>query len=92
MFANLEAAGLGIIGAKDGLIAVETRLGLDQRRLEDALARNQAERASFEESRSRLVGVDPYEAATRLTELETQLQSIYAMTARTTQLSLLNYL
>ncbi len=36
--------------------------------------------------------VDPYEAVTRMTNLETQLQASYAVSARLNQLSFLNYL
>ena len=37
-------------------------------------------------------GVDPYEAATRLSALETQLQASYAVTARLSRMSFLNFL
>ncbi|TDK50210.1 flagellin [Antarcticimicrobium luteum] len=36
--------------------------------------------------------VDPYEAATKVSNLETQLQASYSVTARLSQLTLLNYL
>jgi len=39
-----------------------------------------------------LEGVDPYEAATRVNALATQLETSYALTSRISQLSLLNYL
>ena len=39
-----------------------------------------------------LEGVDSYEAATRISLLETQLQATYAVTARLSQLSFLNYM
>ncbi len=90
--AGLQTAATGLLGARDGMTQLQSRLGLDQRRIEDAIARNQAERASFEKARADLVGRDQYEAATLVTQLETQLETIYAMTARTTRLSLLNYL
>jgi flagellar hook-associated protein 3 FlgL len=40
----------------------------------------------------KLEGVDPYEASTRLSQLMTQVETAYAMTARVQKLSLLNYL
>ena len=39
-----------------------------------------------------LEAVDPYEAATRLQLLETQLQSSYVLTSRLANMTLLNYL
>ena len=41
---------------------------------------------------SDLESVDPYEAATRVNALTTQLETSYALTSRISQLSLLNYL
>ncbi len=41
---------------------------------------------------SDLESVDPYEAATRVNTLTTQLETSYALTSRISQLSLLNYL
>ena len=39
-----------------------------------------------------LEGVDQYDAATRLTQLQNQLDSSFAVTARLSRLSFLNYL
>ena len=39
-----------------------------------------------------LEGVDPYEASNRLTELMTQIETAYSVTARIQKLTLLNYL
>ena len=41
---------------------------------------------------SNFESVDPYEAATRVSNLETQLQASYSVTARLSQMSLLNFL
>ena len=92
MMTNLEVAATGVIGATDQVTQLRTRLGQDEARIENAEARAQAERSSFVLARNALVGRDPYDAATRITELETQLQSVYAMTARLSNLSLLNFL
>lgn len=92
MLADLQTAAQGLIGANDAVTALRTGLGQDQARIENAEARAQAERASFVLARNDLVGRDPFDAATRVTELERQLQTVYAMTARTSELSLLNFL
>ncbi len=56
-----------------------------QRRLEAVSNVNVTQLAALEE-------VDPYEAATRMTALETQLRATYEVTAQLNSLSLLNYL
>lgn len=56
-----------------------------QRRLEAVSNVNITQLAQLEE-------VDPYEAATRMTALETQLRATYEVTAQLNSLSLLNYL
>ena len=88
----LEMAGKTILKATDDVTKMRSELGLAENRIDEAQTRTTAQRAALERARADLIGVDAYEAATRVTELETQLQAIYAMTARTTQLSLLNFL
>ena len=39
-----------------------------------------------------IVSMDPYDAATALTEAESQLDTLYTVTARLSRLSLANYL
>mgnify|MGYP006273975197 CR=1 FL=1 len=85
-------AALETLGGRDEIIALKAEIGLSEKRIETAETRAQAEKTSLERARETLVGVDPYEAATRISALETQLQSIYAMTARTSRLSLLEFL
>jgi flagellar hook-associated protein 3 FlgL len=46
----------------------------------------------FQNNISDLEGVDPYEAATRVSLLQQQIETSYALTARMQQLSLVKYL
>ena len=39
-----------------------------------------------------MIGADIYEATTRFQQIETQLQSLYAITARMSRLNLTNFL
>jgi flagellar hook-associated protein 3 FlgL len=39
-----------------------------------------------------LLSVDPYETATKMQEMQTQLQTLYAITARAARLSLVDFL
>mgnify|MGYP006193710875 CR=1 FL=1 len=55
-------------------------------------ARNSAEITALELARAKIVSVDPFEAATKVKEAQTQLEMIYAVTARLSSLSLMEYL
>lgn len=87
-----KESGLGLIKAHDELTGLRADLGLSQRRIDDAIASNAAERTALDLARSDLVGVDKYKAATRVQDLEHQLQAIYTVTARTAQLSFMDYM
>lgn len=81
-----------LLAAEDGLAGLRAALGTDQARIETALVRNGAERTATEIARSRMIARDPYEAASEFQALEAQMQSVYAVTARLSGLSLTNFL
>lgn len=85
-------AGEALTAAGDGRTTAAARLGLAQERIATAEARNRAEVTALGIARSDLIAIDGYETASRLTEAETRLQSIYTLTARLSALSLANYL
>jgi flagellar hook-associated protein 3 FlgL len=68
------------------------RIGLAEERIGAATTRNANEETALGLARNALVEVDPYEAATRLESAETQLKSIYSITARLSRLSLVDYI
>ncbi len=68
------------------------RLGQTEARIDAASTRNTAETSALELARTAIVEVDPYEAATRLQDAESQLDLIYALTARLSRLSLADYI
>jgi len=75
-----------------GLIELETTTGLRRSRLGDTLAAQQSRAGFLDGERLALEGTDRYDAATRLTQLQTQLESSYAVTARLSRMSFLNFL
>jgi flagellar hook-associated protein 3 FlgL len=88
----MEAARNAISAGLDGLTRMETDTGLRRTRLADTISAQQS-RANFLDGQQLLLeGADQYEAATRLTQLQTQLESSYAVTARLSRMSFLNYL
>lgn len=81
-----------ISGGISGLIEVESRLGSQQQTINQALSMQRDRHTLFNSQVLTLEGVDPYEAATRLTQLQTQLEATYAVTARLSRLSFLNFM
>lgn len=81
-----------VLGTQDALIDVQAQIGFSQSQIERIQTRNSAERSSLEMARSNLLSIDPFETATELEQVQFQLQSLYAITSRMSQLSLVNYL
>lgn len=87
-----RAAGNSLIQADYNITASRAKLGITQERLEDAETRNAAEAQTLEIARAELTEVDPFEAAARLASLEVQLETLYAVTARLSRLTLSDYI
>ncbi len=68
------------------------RIGTVEGRIETARQRNTAETSALEIARAALLSADPYETATRLEAAQGQLEALYAVTARLSRLSLLEFL
>ena len=85
-------AGEALAGLATDRAAMAGRLGAAQDRLEQAAIRNQAEETALSIARNDLLAVDPYDTATRLQETETRLETLYALTARLSRLSLLDHI
>jgi len=88
----VETAMTSIADGMSGMSDIGTRVGGFENLVADA-KELQLSRIDIYESRILdLEGVDPYEAVTRMTQLETTLQATYQVSARLSQLSFLNYL
>jgi len=83
---------LSLSGAGEPLVATQAQLGDIQGRLEAQLLQQATERDALVSSRQALIGIDPYDAVTRLEEARTQLETLYTVTARTSRLTLTEYL
>jgi len=75
-----------------GLTDLRAQTGIVQKRVSDASDRMKMQVDVFKRHILDLEGVDPYEAANRVNDLVTHIQTSYALTARIQQLSLLNFL
>jgi flagellar hook-associated protein 3 FlgL len=85
-------AGLVLIGADTGLTAMRAGLGATERRIETLATRQSAEKTALDMAEARFTVADPYETATALQEVSTQLETLYTVTARLSRLSLTEYL
>ncbi|MEM7546445.1 MAG: flagellin [Pseudomonadota bacterium] len=87
-----DAAARRSIAAEDGVIDLRSTLGTAEERIEEASISNRGESLFLSAALNNIVARDPFEAATELTALETQLQAIFSVTARLSSLSLTNFL
>ncbi len=88
----LYAAGQGLLQNQEDLTSLRSKVGYAEARIDSFISKNATESVSLEYAKGTLLAADPYEAATRLEEVQFQLQSLYTLTARTSQLSLVNFL
>lgn len=88
----VSAAADALSSGLTGVLDSEARLGGQQQALDRTLQLQRDRSDLYRRQVLTLEGVDPYAAATRLTELQTQLEATYAVTARLSRLSFLNFL
>lgn len=89
-FAGIAAEAL-IAGQQD-LTQLAARLGISEGRIEAAQSRNAADILTLEIAESDLVSSDPYRLASELEAVQTNLETVYAITARLSRLSLTDFL
>ncbi|MCV6597408.1 MAG: flagellin [Mangrovicoccus sp.] len=87
-----EETGTAMLNVERDLVLARAEIGTAEAYIEEISVRNTAERMSLLEMRDNLIGVDPFESATRLEEAQTQLQMVYNITARLAGMSLAEYL
>ena len=88
----LHRTGAGVLRSQDDLTLLQADLGHTESRIEAAKTQNAATAAATEFARNILLAADPYDTATHLEAAQFQLESLYAATVRSSQLSLVNYL
>ena len=88
----LSRSGTELLGFQDGLTAIRAETGAAQERIDAIATRNSIQSTSLEYAKGALLEADPYETATKLEEVQFQLQSLYTITARMSELSLVNYI
>ena len=84
--------GVDLVNREAGIVKLRAQVGAAEARIEQAATRDAATRTSLEFSRNQLIAVDPADTATRLTAVQFQLESLYTVMVRNSNLSLVNYL
>ncbi len=87
-----KRAGTALLTAETGLIGLQSKVGLAQEQIEGWSVRNQSEKIGLDTAKGALLSIDPYEAASQLEAAQFQLESLYTVTVRLSQLSLVNFL
>ena len=88
----LSAAGTRLARGNDAVILLRASVGVAQGAVEAAGNRNGAEKTALSIARTGLLSADPFETATALREVEGRMESLYAVVARLSRLSLADYL
>lgn len=78
--------------AISGIDTQRAKIGLSQERVEKANTYMSSQKTIIDTQLTNLVGVDTYEASTRLTNLLNQVETSYTITSKIQGLSLVNYL
>lgn len=90
--ALLERSRDALHGLASPLTRVRADLGLAEARVEEAVARHAARKTAFGIMRTEMVAADPFETASALEAVQSQLETHYTLTNRLQGLSLVNYL
>ncbi|MEC9433708.1 MAG: flagellin [Pseudomonadota bacterium] len=80
------------VDAREQIVQSRARLGLAEQRLEEAAVRISARRDALDIAWNDATSRDPFDAATEFQAVEQQLERIFAVTARMSQLSLLDFI
>lgn len=84
--------GTGLLSGQDGVTQLRAQLGFAEERIAQARSRTDAEITSLGIARNDLVSVDIFESATALEQVQSQLEILYTITARTARLNLASFL
>ena len=87
-----KRAGESLASSATDRAQLTARLGTVQAGIANAATRNDAEKSALETARLDLISVDPYETAAKLEQTQTQLQTLYTITARLSRLNLVDFL
>lgn len=90
--ALLRHAGDSLVSGAGDMVALRAAVGSAEARVEQDATRLSARETALEMARTEMSAADPFETASRLQKVQTQLETHYTLTARLSRLSLTEYL
>ncbi|WP_339108759.1 flagellin [Thioclava sp. GXIMD4216] len=90
--ALMVEAGSVLSAASLEMSASRSSIGAAEEQIESAATRNDAESSSLEIARNNLITAEPYETSTALIAAQNQLETLYEITSRLSQLTLADYI
>lgn len=87
-----RTAGSMLLASNSDLASLRARVGMVEARIADSTDRNAAQATALSIARTGLVAADPYETASGLEAIQTQLETLYTITSRLSRLSLADFL
>ena len=87
-----KRAGESLASTASSRVQLSARLGTVEAGIANASLRNDTEKSALDTARLDLLAVDPFETATKLQQTQSQLESLYTITARMSRLSLVDFL
>lgn len=90
--AMAHKSGEVLVSADAARVVLAARIGGAEGRLADIQTRNTAQIAALDMARTQTLAVDPYESAVRLEAAQTQVETLYSVTARLSKMSLADFL
>ncbi len=85
-------AGERLMSGQTDRAGLAARVGTAEARIDAAVQRNDTEKSALERVRAGILSVDPYAAASELQAVQTQIETLHAVTARLARLSLVDFL
>lgn len=90
--ALLEKSSNGLLLINDKLVELRSAVGRVEAQIEFSSVRNAAEKTALSLSRNKLIAADPHETATHFQALHSQMENLYAITAKISKLSFREYM
>ncbi|MBT8154841.1 flagellar biosynthesis protein FlgL, partial [Epibacterium ulvae] len=88
----VKRTGEHLFAASDAIISRRSDVGFMEERIENARTRNEAQITSLSITKNEMLEADPYETFSKWEEAQNQLESLYVVTQRSFDLTLLRYL
>ncbi|MEY8098718.1 flagellin [Falsihalocynthiibacter sp. S25ZX9] len=88
----LQSAGEALLSNENEISGLRAATGTAEAHIDEMRVQNETEIHALDLARTRVLGADPYTAATELEAVQIQLETLYTVTARLSRLNLVDFL